>query len=204
MAEKLLLKIRCDGIDTANVITSAAGIASALWEEQPLSLRDDELSIVEQDPDEEEVFSHENDAAEDYDITGNGMLAVGSFIKASYQQMADLLGGKVSGTGADQMFIKSAKKTTINKAFRFRLKGGGYLIIPNAKGYVNLSANLGATDGRLKFPFSLRAIAQTGFDCDIILKAPEAVDEKPVKAPEAPAAGVVTEQTAIKSTKEKA
>lgn len=171
MAEKILLKTRVDGIDSAPVITSAAGVATAIWEEQPLTLRDDEISITEGDVTETEVFSHENDSPEDYDITGSGMTAVGSFIRATYAQMAGLIGGEVSGVEDAAMYLKSSKKILLNKALRFRLKSGGYIIIPNAKGYVNLSANLGATDGLLKFPFSFRAMAQTGFDCDLILKS---------------------------------
>lgn len=196
MAESLKLKIRCEGIDTADVITAAAGVASATWTAQPLTLRDDELSIVEADPEETNIYSHENDAAEDYDITGNGITAVGSFIKATNQQMADLLGGTVNGADAAAMFLKSSKKAIINKAIRFRLKGGGYIIMPNAKGYVNLNANLGATDGRLKFPFSFKALA-SAFDCEIIINK-EAAAAAPALAPlSAPV--VATTETSAKS-----
>ncbi|MDR3057760.1 MAG: hypothetical protein LBU84_06425 [Prevotella sp.] len=170
MAENLKLKLRCIGIDTADVITSKEGVATAVWTAQPLTLRDDELSVIEADPEETEIYSHENDAAEDYDISGNGITATGSFIKATYAQMKSLLGGEINGADDAAMFIKSAKKAIISKAVRFRLKDGGYLIMPNAKGYVNLNANLGATDGRLKFPFSFKALASTGFDCDVIIK----------------------------------
>lgn len=195
------LKLRCLKIETADVITSEADIATAAWVEQPLTLRDDELSIVEQDPTEEEVFSHENDAAEDYNVVGNGMVAVGSFIKASLAQMKELIGGAISGTGVDAMFLKSAKKVSINKAFKFHLYGGGYIIIPNAKGFVNLSANLGAEDGMLKFPFSLRALAQVGWDCDLIYK-PDGIAgaSLPLAAPlSAPVAEDKTEEKAAKS-----
>lgn len=191
MAEKILLKVRVDGVDTADVITSAAGIATADWVEQPLTLRDDEVSITEGDVTESETFSHENDSPEDYDITGSGMTAIGSFIKATYAQMAGLLGGTVSGADDAAMFLKSSKKVLLNKALRFRLKSGGYIIIPNAKGYVNMSANLTATDGMLKFPFSFRAMAQAGFDCDLILKStPDAAGAQSLAAPMTTAATV--------------
>jgi len=167
MAEKTLLKVRCIGVDSADIITCAAEIAGANWKEQPLTLGDDELSITEGDVTEEEVFSHENDSPEDYQISGSGLTATGSFIKASYAQMKELLGGEISENG--DMFLKSSKKVLISKALRFRLKDGGSIIIPNAKGYVNLSANVGATDGMLKLPFSFKALAQEGFDCDMIL-----------------------------------
>lgn len=169
MAERTILKARIAGVDFAEPITSEAEIASTTWEEQPLTLRDDEISIVEGEPEVKEVFSHENDAPEDYDITGTGLTVTGSFIKADYQQMADLLGGTVSGTGDSTKFLRSAKKLVINKAIRFRFKDGATAIIPNAKGYVLLNLNAGA-DGVLKHPFSFKAIAQKGFDCDIVLQ----------------------------------
>lgn len=170
MAENTILKIRCAGIDMADPIISQAGIATATWEEQPLTLRDDELSLVEADPTETDIYSHENDTEEDYDAVGNGIAGVGSFIKATYTQLLALQGGTVSGTGDAAMFLKSGKKLIFNKAVRFRLKNGGYIIIPNGKGYVNLNANLGATDGRLKYPFRIKALATADWDCDIILK----------------------------------
>jgi hypothetical protein len=68
MAENILLKARIKEMAMADPITSAAGLAGATWVDLPLTLRDDEVSIIDQDPDESEVFSHENDVAEDYDI----------------------------------------------------------------------------------------------------------------------------------------
>ncbi|WP_165043726.1 hypothetical protein [Dysgonomonas sp. ZJ709] len=167
--ENLSAKFRVDGVDFAPVITSEAALATAEWEPQPLTLRDDEVSIVEGDPEEQEIYSHENDAPEDYDIAGAGLTAVGSFIKSTYEQMLAHYGGKVSGTGDTAMFVRSSKKLVINKAVRFRFKNGGYAIIPNAKGYVLFNLNAGF-DGVLKHPFSFKSLAQTGFDADIILK----------------------------------
>ncbi|MDL2254966.1 hypothetical protein LJC38_00090 [Parabacteroides sp. OttesenSCG-928-K15] len=168
MAERIILKARVDGIDLADVITSEAGIDTATWEAQPVTLRDDEVSIVENDPEEDETFSHENDAPEDYDISGTGMTAVGSFIKASYEQMAELLGGKTAGEDAAKKYLHSSKKLVLEKAIRFRLKNGGSIIIPCAKGSVQFNANMGF-DGLLKFPFRFRALTQTGFDTDLVI-----------------------------------
>lgn len=205
--EKLLLKVRCEGIDEADVITTEAGIATAKWKPTALTLRNDELSVVEQDPEEDETYSHENDSPEDSDVTGAGLVGQGSFIKATHKKMADFLGGKVVGEGEDEMFLKSAKKHVFEKALRFRIKGGGFLIVPRAKGYVNFNMNLGATDGMLKLPFKFNALSQIGFDCDIILNKSKKVDapkeeeggeadpakaQAPVNAPEGgevPAAG---------------
>ena len=169
MAERTVLKARNAGIDFAEPIANEAAIATTTWKEQPLTLRDDEVSIVEGEPETKEVFSHENDSPEDYDISGAGLTATGSFIKVDYAQMADLLGGIVSGTGADKRFLRSSKKVVINKAIRFRFKDGSSAILPNAKGYVLLNLNAGV-DGVLKHPFSFKSIAQKGFDCDIIIQ----------------------------------
>ena len=164
-----LLKARIGGIDFAPVITSAAGLATAVWVEQPLTLRDDEVSVVEGDPTEEEVFSHENDAPEDYDITGTGVTAVGSFIKATLDELAGILGGAVTGASPNGVYTHSPKKVLINKAIRFRLKSGGAIVIPNAKGYVLFNGNLG-TAGLMKYPFKFKAMAQSGWDADFVIQ----------------------------------
>jgi hypothetical protein len=82
--ERLILKARVDGIDFAPVIASVDGLKTAVWKDQAITLRDDEVSVTEGDPEESEIFSHENDAPEDYDISGSGLSVVGSFIKMSF------------------------------------------------------------------------------------------------------------------------
>lgn len=190
MAENIGLKFRCVGVDKAAVIATEAAIATAVWTPMPLTLRDDELSIVEEDPTESEIFSHENDDAEDYDISGNGMTATGSFIKATYEQAAELLGGTTTGTGDTAVLLKSSKKVLINNAFRFRLASGGAIIIPNGKGYVNLSVNLGATDGLLKLPFKIKALAQSGFTSSLVMQSKATVQAQSLTAPMTTAATV--------------
>lgn len=190
MAENIGLKFRCVGVDKAAVIATEAAIATAVWTPMPLTLRDDELSIVEEDPTESEIFSHENDDAEDYDISGNGMTATGSFIKATYEQAAELLGGTTTGTGDTAVLLKSSKKVLINNAFRFRLASGGAIIIPNGKGYVNLSVNLGATDGLLKLPFKIKALAQSGFTSSLVMQSKATVQAQSLAAPMTTAATV--------------
>lgn len=168
MAENILLKARVTQIDFADPITSAAGLATATWAKQPLTLRDDEVLIGEEDPEENEVHSHENDAPEDYDIIGSGLTATGSFIKIGYDDLVKLLGGTKEGADPDVKFHKSAKKVLLNKAIKFTLKGGGEIIIPNAKGFVNTSLSVGY-GGTSKFPFKFKAlVAAADWDCDII------------------------------------
>jgi len=168
MAEKILLKARVVGIDFADPITKAEEIATAVWKPQPVTLRDDEVSITEGEPTESEVFSHENDAPEDYDLQGSGLSMVGSFIKCNREQLVALMGGKTFGTGAAQKYLHSTKKLMLEKAIRLRLKNGGELIIPYAKGSVQLNSNNGA-DGLVKYPFRFRSLAQPDFDCDLIM-----------------------------------
>lgn len=169
MAERTILKARVASIEFASPITKEEELVSATWVEQPLTLRDDEVSIVENEPEIKEVYSHENDSPEDYDLVGDGLTITGSFINADYAQMAELLGGKVQGTDADAMFMRSAKKKVLNKAIRFKFKDGGSAIIPNARGYVLMNLNAGV-DGVLKHPFSFKSVAQADFNCDIIIQ----------------------------------
>ncbi|MDR1644220.1 MAG: hypothetical protein LBS05_00120 [Tannerellaceae bacterium] len=169
--ERLIIKARVEGVDFAPVITSEAGITTAVWTAQPVMLRDDEVTIVEGDPEETEVFSHENDAPEDYEVSGQGISATGSFIKASYAQMATLMGGKIPVDGEGDplgMYLHSSKKKVLETAVRFRLKNGGSIILPYAKGSVQFNANVGY-DGVLKHPFRFRALAQGAFETDLIL-----------------------------------
>lgn len=169
MAENIILKARVSKIEFADPITSAAGLATAVWEEQPLTLRDDEIVISDDDPEESEVFSHENDAAEDYDIMGKGTNITGSFIKATRAQLVALLGGVSAGADAAMRIQRSAKRILLNKAIKFTLTNGGDVIVPNAKGYVLLNASLGV-GGVIKYPFKFRAlVAASDWDCDIIL-----------------------------------
>jgi hypothetical protein len=170
MAERTILKARVESIEFAEPIKSESELNSPdIWKKQPLTLRDDEVSIVEAEPEAKEVYSHENDAPEDYDLIGGGLTITGSFINADYDEIAVLLGGEVTGTGDTAVFKRKAKKTPLNKAIRFTLRDGSTIVIPNAKGYVLLNLNAGS-DGILKFPFSFKAMAQKDFDYDIIIR----------------------------------
>ncbi len=158
MAERIIGKVRIAGMDFADVIAASADIDTATWEEQPITLRDDEVSIIEADSTEEELFSHENDTPEDVDYYGGSTAIAGSFIKMSFAQLVATLGGSIDGTGETAKYMRSAKKLVLNKAVRFRLKNGGSIIIPNAKGVVLFHGNLGY-GGVVKYPFKFRALA---------------------------------------------
>lgn len=164
MAENIILKARISKMQMAEPITEAAQMQTIVWEDLPLTLRDDAVEITEDEPQEEEVFSHENDAAEDYDVAGGGLKVKGSFIKLTYDNLVKLIGG----VKTDANFQRSSTKLMLNKSLKFILRGGGEIVIPNAKGYVltNLSVGHG---GKSKFPFSFRCKkASDAWDCDIV------------------------------------
>lgn len=169
MAEDIIAKLRIDKTEFAEPIANFDGVATASWTEQPLTYREDAVEIVEGDPEEDELFSHENDAPEDTDIVGAGVTAKGTFIKATRTQMVGLMGGTTSGANATLQYQHSAKKIALNKAIRFTCKDGTKVIIPNAKGYVLLNLAIGK-GGVGKFPFSFKCLkASPTWDCDIIL-----------------------------------
>lgn len=169
MAEKIVAKLRVKETHFADPILTSVGVDTAVWEEQPLTLRDDEVSVVEGEPEEEALYSHENDSPEDIDITGTGLSIVGSFIKATRAQMVKIMGGSTTGVDPDTKYEHPSKKLVLNKAIKFVCHDGSEVIIPNAKGSVNLNVNVGK-GGISKYPFRFRALqAAPEWDCDIIL-----------------------------------
>jgi len=171
MAETLLLKTRVSKIQMADPVASKAALDAMLegdWTDLPLTLRDDEVSINDEEPEESEVFSHENDPAEDYDIIGQGSTITGSFIKASRAQLVALMGGTSEGADTATRIHRSAKRLLLNKALKFTLKDGSTIIVPNAKGYVSLQSSIGF-GGVTKYPFRFKAlVAASDWDVDII------------------------------------
>lgn len=166
MAETLVAKLRVKEIYFAEPISASADVDTAVWEKQPLTLRDDEVSIVEGDPEEEFLYSHENDAPEDMDVTGTGLTLVGSFIKATRAQLVEIMGGAVTGVGSE-VYEHSTSKLVIEKAIKYVCLDGSEVIVPRAKGYTLLNLNLGK-GGVTKYPFRFRALkASPAWDCDI-------------------------------------
>ena len=168
MSETILLKARIASMEMADVITSAAGVATATWTDLPLTLRDDEVSIVDVDPDESEVFSHENDLAEDYDIIGKGTTVQGSFIKIAYADLVTLLGGEIVGTAPNTKFHRSGQRALFHKAIKFTLKDNSTIVIPNVKGFVQSKLSIGF-GGVQKFPFKWKVLpGAANWNVDII------------------------------------
>lgn len=155
MAEKISAKLLVVGIDTtSSPVKDLATANAAEWIEQPLTYREDELSITEDSPTEEEIYSHELDDAVDAEYTFTGIKAAGSFIMPDVPQVKDLLGGDVSGTA----YLMTSERALIDRPMRFRFKGGGWVVLTRAKGYALLNMNVGR-GGVIKFPFSLKALA---------------------------------------------
>lgn len=153
MSERVIIKARVDGIDFAEPIASLEEINAAQWVPQPVTLRDDEISLVETEPDEIEIKSIESEIPEDIEISAKPFRVSGSFIKSTYQQMVDLMGGEIMIVAGTEAYLHPVEKIVLYKAVRFRLKRGGHIILLNAKGSVQISANAGY-GGLLKFPFS--------------------------------------------------
>lgn len=169
MAEKLLAKLRVQKMEMADPITAPGDVDTANWDDLPLTLRDDEIKVVEEDPEEDELFSHENDAPEDTDVVGQGLRLTGSFVKASRAQMVDLMGGETTGAAGAEKYHHSASKLVLKKAIKVTCHDGSVIIAPSVSGYVNLNANLGK-GGRVSFPFNFRCLkAAPNWDCDLIL-----------------------------------
>ena len=169
MAEKLIAKMRVKKIEMANPLEEYADIATATWEELPLTLRDDELRIFEEEPEEDELYSHENDAPEDTDVVGTGLRATGTFIKVSRSEMATLMGGDTEGTGDNVKFVLGATKLVLKKALRFTMQDDSVVVAPHASGHVNMDLNLGK-GGRAAFPFNFRLLkASADWDAVIVM-----------------------------------
>lgn len=163
MSEIVRAKLRVAGVDFAATFATDAALAAAVWTEQPLTLKDDEISMVEADPTEDAVYTHELDTPVDVDYVGALTSFVGSFVKATFDQMAVLLGGTASGTGDTAVYKHSGIKKIHDTAIRIRLKDGGAVIIPKARGTVQYNGTYGAENGRLKLPFKFTPIVQAGY-----------------------------------------
>lgn len=166
MAVEIKARLRVKAIYLADPITQSADVSTAVWgDKMPVTLRDDEVLIVEADPEEDPVYSHENDAPEEIDYIGQGLTATGSFIRASRDQLADLMGGEVKSG----KYEHSASKLVLNKAIKMVCADDSEVIIPNASGFVNMNLSLGKS-GTSKFPFSFKCLrASDSWDVDLIM-----------------------------------
>lgn len=171
MAQELeLLRMRVAGTDFGPVITEKSNVSTTVWEEQPLTYREDEVSITEEEPQVDEVYSHENDDPEDTDVIAGKLLAKGTFINVTMDQLAELTGGTVEGSSPAAMYFSGADKKVLETAVRFRLKKGGAIIIPKAKGWVNTSAVMNAEKGLFRLPFHLECQSQKTFKSRYVIQ----------------------------------
>lgn len=169
MAENIIARLRIKETHFAPPISAEADVATAVWVEQPLTYRDDELIIAEEEPEETMLHSHENDAPEDIEIVGQGLVATGTFIKATRAQMAEMMGGSTSGADDAMKYQHSTKKKVLETAIKYLCYDGTEVIIPRAKGSVNMSIAIGKGGlGRFPFKFRLQK-ASKAWDCDIML-----------------------------------
>lgn len=164
MEEIIRAKLRVKELYMSAPIKEKGDLAAAVWGEKlPFTLRDDELLISEEDPEEDAVYSHENDTPEEVDYTGKGLKMTGTFIQAERDQLKVLMGGSAS----DGKYEHPTSKLQLEKAFKIVCRDGE-VIIPRASGFVNMSLSLGK-GGVSRFPFSFTLKrASADWDCDII------------------------------------
>lgn len=153
MAELIKARLRVKEIHFADPIKTEAEKASAVWKKMPATLRDDEVLITQAEPEEDPVYSHEEDSPVEVDYTGQGVVATGSFIRATREQLAELLGGTVK-TGEYQ---HSPSILKLEKAIKLTCADDSVVIIPNASGFVTMNMSLGKS-GTSKFPFKFNCL----------------------------------------------
>lgn len=165
MSEVLKARLRVKTIQMGEPIATEDALSSAQFAtNMPGTLRDDELLITEEDPEEDEIYSHENDTPEEVDFVGKGLTMSGSFIRATRAEMVAMMGGSV----ATEKYKHPSSKIQLEKSFKITCYDGSVVTIPRAKGYVNLGLSLGK-GGVSKFPFKFKLQkAGPDWDCDII------------------------------------
>ena len=83
--------------------------------------------------------------------------------------MVLLMGGTTAGTADEMKYQRSTVKKVLDTAIKFVCYDGTVVIIPRAKGSVQMSLALGKGGlGRFPFKFNLQK-ASSDWDCDIIL-----------------------------------
>ncbi len=164
MKEKLKARLRVKETYMGDPITDKTALGTHTWGDPlPVTLRDEEVVISEEDPEEDPVYSHENDSPEEVDFTGKGLKLAGTFIRATREQMAAMMGGS-----ATDKYEHPSSKLKLTKAFKFVCYDGTEVIVPNADGYVNMNLSLGK-GGISKFPFKFNLKrASDKWDCDIM------------------------------------
>lgn len=165
MSEVIKAKLRVKEAYMTDPIATKAAVATAAWGDAlPCSFRDDELIITEEEPEEEPVYSHENDSPEEVDFDSKGLKMGGSFIRVTREELVELMGGSTTGG----KYERPTKKLILSKAFKFVCHDGSEVIIPNAQGAVTMNLNLGKNAvSKFPFKFNLKR-ASKDWDCDIM------------------------------------
>lgn len=165
MAEKLKARLRVKKIEFADPITKAEGYNTAKFVEQPYTLQDDTLSLLQDDLEEDNISVNEIDIPIDTDFSGGVSRFAGSFVEPTLDQLK-LLVGDVSSVGFD--WAHGSKAFTIKKAILITCSDDSMLLIPNASGFVKIDHGFNNKTGRRKYPFKFTAnAASTEWAVDI-------------------------------------
>lgn len=148
MAEKILTVLRVKQLYIADPITSSAGVKSAKWTKLPCTLRDDEMPLKSEDPEEQEIFCNESDIPVHTESTGKPYTLSGAFVDISEADMVSILGFEKTSIGLE--FSGDLHK--FEKAIKIETYSGKTYLLPRVDGQVRPEFNFG-TGKVSKAPF---------------------------------------------------
>lgn len=155
--EKILAVLRVKQMWIANPITNAEGVASASWVKLPCTLRDDEVPLKSDDPEEQEVFCNESDIPVHTETTGKPYYLTGSFVEISEDSMVSILGFEKTSLGLE--FSGDLHK--FEKAIKVETHSGKTYLLPRVDGQVRPEFNFGTGKvSKAPFKFTLKKASE--------------------------------------------
>lgn len=154
MASNEVIKaiLRSKAMYVADPLTKEADVTTAVWKKLPCTLKDDEVTVSQEDPDKMEVFANEQDAPIYVEYTGKPYRLKGSFVGIDEEALTSLLGVQKGSSGLSL----SGDLQQLEKAIKIETFAGKTIILPRAQGSVRLE--LGLNTGKVsKAPFDFAA-----------------------------------------------
>ncbi|WP_018358669.1 hypothetical protein [Porphyromonas levii] len=165
MAEKIRARRRVKEGYIGDPITSETELGTATFETKlPLTLRDDELTFSQEDPEKEEVYTHEMDSPVYTDYVMKPVVVSGTFLGLTDDQKKLLLGGEVKGG----KYFHNSTIPILVKSLKWVDHAGNYIICTNVSGYVKYEPSIGKK-GLDRYPFKFTCMAGApDWDVDIV------------------------------------
>lgn len=155
MAEKIRARRRVKEGYIGDPITSEVALGSATFKTKlPLTLRDNELTFSQEDPETEEVYTHELDSPVYVEYTNKPVVISGTFLGLTDEQKKLLLGGNVK----DGKYLHSTTYPILAKSLKWVDHEDNYIICTNVSGYVKYEPSIGKT-GLERYPFKFTCLA---------------------------------------------